>query len=220
LSSQASPGNKLWVDREIPPPLHSLEKARQLLRGCGFSWRQDGSLTDAGGHPVNFSILVNAGNPQQVETATLIQHDLKELGIEVTLDEVEFHTFLNRVFTSYKYEAALMRLADGDADPNSEQNVLTSGGTAHVWCLKPGHSVPPWQQQLDRLMQEQLTAMSYPERKRIYDRVQQILWENAPVIYLISPNILLGAKDRIGNFHPAILENYTLWNAEQLFIRQ
>ena len=220
LSSQASPGNKLWVDRQIPPPVHSVEQARHLLSQCGFKWRPDGSLADSRGNPVNFSILVNAGNPQQVEAATLIQNDLKELGIGVTLDQVEFHTFLNRIFGSYKYEAALMRLADGDADPNSELNVLSSDGSAHVWCLKPGGLPPQWQQELDRLMQEQLTAMNYPERKRIYDRVQRILWENAPVIYLISPHLLVGAKDRIGNFHPAILGNYTLWNAEQLFIKQ
>lgn len=220
LSSQASPGNKLWVDRQIPPPVHSLEKARQLLRQCGFSWRPDGSLTDSRGNPVNFSILVNASNSQQTETATLIQNDLKELGIGVTLDQVEFHTFLNRIFTSYKYEAALMALVDGDADPNSELNVLTSDGGAHIWCLNPAGPLPSWQHELDRLMQAQLTAMNYPERKRIYDRVQQILWENAPVIYLISPHVLVGAKDRIGNFYPAILGNYTLWNAEQLFIRQ
>lgn len=220
LSSQASPGNELWVDRQIPPPVHSTGKARQLLSQCGFRWRPDGSLADSRGNPVNFSILVNASNPQQVETATLIQNDLKELGIGVSLDQAEFHTFLNRIFTSYKYEAALMALVDGDADPNSELNVLTSGGGAHVWCLKPGGPPPAWQQELDRLMQEQLTAMKYPDRKRIYDRVQQILWENAPVIYLISPHVLVGAKDRIGNFHPAILGNYTLWNAEQLFIRQ
>ncbi|HZQ52373.1 MAG TPA: ABC transporter substrate-binding protein [Bryobacteraceae bacterium] len=220
LSSQASPGNKLWVDRQIPAPVHSVEQARRLLSHCGFKWRQDGSLADSRGNPVNFSILVNAGNPQQVEAATLIQNDLKELGIGVSLDQVEFHTFLNRIFTSYKYEAALMRLADGDADPNSELNVLTSNGSAHVWCLKPAGPPPSWQRDLDRLMQEQLTAMNYPERKRIYDRVQQILWENAPVIYLISPHILVGAKDRVGNFRPAILGTYTLWNAEQLFIRQ
>ena len=220
LSSQASPGNKLWIDREIPPPVHSPEKARQLLSQCGFRWRPDGSLADWQGNPVSFSILVNAGNPQQVETATLIQNDLKELGIAVSLDQADFHTFLNRIFTSYKYEAALMALVDGDADPNSELNVLSSDGGAHVWCLKPGGPAPPWQRELDRLMQEQLTAMKYLERKKMYDRVQQILWENARVIYLISPDILVGAKDRVGNFHPAILGNYTLWNAEQLFIKQ
>ncbi|HEY1217049.1 MAG TPA: hypothetical protein VGE93_25770, partial [Bryobacteraceae bacterium] len=53
-----------------------------------------------------------------------------------------------------------------------------------------------------------------------YDRVQDLVRENVPMVFLISPHILLGAKDRVGNFRPAVLPNYALWNAEEIFIRQ
>jgi hypothetical protein len=36
---------------------------------------------------------------------------------------------------------------------------------------------------------------------------------------LASPNILAGAKNSIGNFHPAVLEPYVLWNVEQLYLK-
>jgi hypothetical protein len=39
------------------------------------------------------------------------------------------------------------------------------------------------------------------------------------MIFLASPDILVGAKNTIANFHPAVLEPYTLWNVEQLFFR-
>jgi hypothetical protein len=39
------------------------------------------------------------------------------------------------------------------------------------------------------------------------------------MIFLASPDILVGAKKNIGNFHPAVLEPYVLWNAEQLYRR-
>jgi len=39
--------------------------------------------------------------------------------------------------------------------------------------------------------------------------VQEILAENQPMIFLASPDILVGAKNTIGNFHPAVLE--TVW---------
>src|SRR5205807_2763366 len=35
-----------------------------------------------------------------------------------------------------------------------------------------------------------------------------------PIVCLASPNLLVGAQENIGNFHPAILEHYALWNAE------
>ncbi len=219
LSVQVTPGNKRWVDHGIPPPARSLERARELLRQAGFGWK-DGALTDSQGQSVRFSIAVNAGNTQQTQMATMIQQDLKELGIEAAVVPLDFRALLDRIFSSFKYEAAIMALADGDADPNSEMNVLSSDGGTHVWSLKSTGPPAGWQREIDRLMQRQLTALNYQERKGIYDRVQELIWKNVPVIFLVSPNILVGAKDRIGNFRPAILRNYTLWNVEQLFIRE
>jgi len=49
--------------------------------------------------------------------------------------------------------------------------------------------------------------------------VQQLIAENLPVIFLATSNVLAGAKGQVGNFHPAILDHYTLWNADQLYLR-
>ena len=58
-----------------------------------------------------------------------------------------------------------------------------------------------------------------PERKRLYDRVQELVAEELPIVPLVSPNVLVGAKDALANFRPAILDHYTLWNADELFWR-
>jgi len=39
------------------------------------------------------------------------------------------------------------------------------------------------------------------------------------MIFLASPDILVGAKNVVGNFHPAVLEPYVLWNVEQLYLK-
>jgi hypothetical protein len=36
------------------------------------------------------------------------------------------------------------------------------------------------------------------------------------MIPLVAPRILVGAKAGLLNFRPAILDHYTLWNAEEL----
>ena len=69
-------------------------------------------------------------------------------------------------------------------------------------------------------MQKQLTVLDFKERKRDFDQVQNLLWRNMPVVFLVSPNVLVGAKNRVGNFHPVIYGDYALWNAEQLFLRR
>jgi len=68
-------------------------------------------------------------------------------------------------------------------------------------------------------MQQQLTTVDYKKRKQLYDRVQQYVAEELPIICIASPNILVGAKNSIGNFRPSILNSYALSNVEQLFWR-
>jgi ABC-type transport system substrate-binding protein len=69
------------------------------------------------------------------------------------------------------------------------------------------------------LMQRQMVTLDYQKRKRLYDRVQLLIAENLPFIFLATPNVLAGAKSQVGNFHPAVLDHYTLWNADQLYLR-
>jgi peptide/nickel transport system substrate-binding protein len=220
LWTHVTPGNKLWVNRTIPQSSRSLAKAREILQKAGFSWSGDGQLIDARNKPVEFSILHRAGNPSLLQMATLIQQDLKEIGIEVALVPLESRTMLDRIFETHEYEAAIMALADGDADPNTERNIWTLQGSTHVWNLTPKHTPLPWEEEIDRLMQRQMIILDYQRRKRLYDRVQKLVWENLPFICLISPDILVGAKQGIGNFRPAILSSYTLWNVEELFFRR
>jgi hypothetical protein len=71
---------------------------------------------------------------------------------------------------------------------------------------------------LDGLMQQQSATLDYKKRKALFDQVQQLESTNLPIIPIVSPNVLVGARRDLGNFHPAILEPHTLWNSEVLFL--
>jgi peptide/nickel transport system substrate-binding protein len=77
----------------------------------------------------------------------------------------------------------------------------------------------PWEREIDQLMNQQMVTLDYHKRKKLYDRVQQIIAEQLPFVFLATPNILAGAKADIGNFQPALLDHYTLWNADQIYLR-
>ena len=112
-----------------------------------------------------------------------------------------------------------MGFGGSDADPNPDIGLLASDGPTHVWHSGENKPSTPWQAEIDQLMQKQLVTLSYPARKKLYDRVQEIIAQQLPFISLASPHILVAAKDDLGNFQPAILEHYTLWNVEELFWR-
>jgi peptide/nickel transport system substrate-binding protein len=218
LWGQVTPGNKLWVDSALPHPQCSLDHAKELLRSAGFSWRSDGTLVDPHGKAVEFSILTSSSNAQRTKMATIVQDDLSQLGMNVHVVPLDFRAMVDRLLNSFDYEAAVMGIASGDADPTSEMNVWVSDGQTHLWNLA-GKPSTPWEAEMDKLMQQQEVTINYAKRKQVYDRVQEIVWQNLPVICLVSPNILVGAKDRVGNFRPAILDPYVLWNVEELYVR-
>lgn len=220
LWGPVTPGNRRWMNTTLAHPPRSLDRARQLLREAGFSWASgDGALLDADGKAVEFSILTSSSNADRTKMATLMQDDLKQLGMRVQVAPLEFRSLIDRVTQTKEYEACLLGLVSGDADPNSDYNVWHSSGATHLWNPSQTHPATEWEAEIDRLMEQQHSAARFEQRKKFYDRVQEILAEKQPMIFLASPDILAGAKNAIGNFHPAVLEPYVLWNVEQLFLR-
>src|SRR3984957_10545499 len=219
LWGNVGPGNKLWINQNIPHPPRSPEIAHQLLKSAGYSWNSAGQLLDPTKRPVEFSIITSSSNSQRMKMATLLQDDLSQLGMQVHVVPLELRAMIDRVFQSFDYEAAVMGLGGGDADPNPEMNVWAFAGTSHLWHLGETQPATGWERELDQLMQQQMVTLDYAKRKQLYDRAQQLIAENLPFIFLGTANILSAASARVGNFHPAILDPYTLWNADELYVR-
>jgi len=172
---------------------------------------------DAEKRAVEFSLATSAGNEERAQIATIIQEDLRQLGIQVTVATIELRSLIDRVTNTRQFEACILSLGGGDADPNAEMNVWLSSGGMHLWNPKQKQPGTPWETELDLLMNRQLLTRSYPERKKMFDRVQEIEREEAPIISLVSPGILVAANPGLRNFRPAVLDHYTLWNAEYLY---
>ena len=219
LWSHVSPGYQYWYNDQVPQPDRSLETARQLLAGAGFTWQGD-RLLDPSGEAVEFSIITGSSNTMRLEAATLVQEDLRQLGMEVTVVPLEHRAVVQRLLGSKDYDACLMELGGGDADPNPQINTLLSSGGLHVWRIGQAEPATAWEAEIDDLMQRQLTVMDRAERKRLFDRVQVIMAENAPLVFLASPHVLVGAKRALGNFRPAVMPHNTLWNVDELFWRE
>ena len=219
LWGPVTPGNKRWRHAGLPQPAQSPTRARSLLAAAGFSWNRDGALVDSSGKPVEFSIITPASNTERVQMATIVQDDLKQLGIKVQVAPLEFRSLVDRVLNSRQFDAAIMALGGGDADPNAELNVWLSSGGMHLWNPNQAQPATPWEAEIDALMRKQLGILRFDRRKDLYDRVQQILAENAPMVFLASPNVVVAARKWVGNFSPSVLAPNTLWNVATLFHR-
>jgi len=213
-------GNKPWIDTKITIPARSPERARQILAADGFRWDSAGSLLDPGGGPVAFSILTSNNNPERLQMAGLIQDDLKQIGMRVNVIQLEFRSLVERVQRTHEFESALLALAGPDADPNPDMAAWLSSGGNHLWNPHQPSPATPWEAEIDNLMRRQIVTRNYSARKRMFDRVQEILAEYQPMVALVTPHVLAGARKDLGNFRPAILEPNTLWNIDQLYWRK
>ena len=219
LWGHVPPGNKLWVNRSLPKPPRSLDRARERLRSAGFSWNASGALVDKDGQPVDFTIVTNTGNTERMQIATIIQDDLKQIGIRVGVVTLELRALLQRVLTTHDYDACVLALGAADGDPSSEMNVWLSSGGTHLWNPEQAAPATPWEAEIDTLMRRQLAVREPQERKRLYDRVQELVAENLPVISLVSPSVLAGTTKGLANLRPTIFDHHALWNVDELFWR-
>lgn len=223
LWGPVTPGNRRWVNTAIPHSPRSLERSRVLLKEAGFSWAAnsngESTLIAQDGKPVEFSILTSSSNADRTKMTTLIQDDLKHLGMHVQIVPLEFRSLIDRVTQTKEYDACVLGLVSPDADPNVDINVWLSSAGTHLWNPSQPHASTAWEAEIDRLMEQELATPGYEQRKKLYDRVQEILTEQQPMIFLAGPDILVGTKNSLANVHPAVLEPYVLWNVEQLYFR-
>lgn len=212
LAHHVTPGNRAWV---VPgaPPRQDPAGARALLAQAGF--RLDaGTLRDAQGRAVEFNLAVNAANTAHQQLATILQADLRALGISLRIVPLEFRSLVDRVLKSLDYDAALMALGSGDADPNAEMNVWLADGSMHVWNLDAAKSPLPWELEIDRLMKQQRVTRDPARRRDLYGQVQRLVAGHLPVIALVSPHLLVAHQAGLRGVRPGLTPPYALWNIE------
>jgi peptide/nickel transport system substrate-binding protein len=217
-----SPGNRSWIATDIPRTEYDLEKARTLLREAGFTWRgAEGAqeLVDSKGNRVEFTLIVPVENQPRVEMATVIQEDLAKLGIKMQSAPIEFQALTQRWSQSYDYDAVLLGLSVTDPDPSSYTTLLQSTSGNHQWYPKQSKPATEWEARIDQLDTEQSHEVDPARRKALFRDIQVIMAEQLPLIPIVARHIASATNTRVGNYRPGTLMPYSLWNAEELFIK-
>ena len=212
-----SPANKFWFNNRLKPQAYSSEAALKALQDEGFRM-ENGALKDKDGNQVVFSIITNSGNKYRERMAVLIQDDLQKIGIHVNVVTLDFPSLIERMTQTFDYEAILLGLTNVDLDPNGEMNVWLSSSENHQWNPQQKTPETPWEAEIDRLMRAQASSSDAKKRKDAFDRVQEIVVEQEPFIFLINKNALSAVSTSVHGAAPVILSPQTFWNAERLTV--
>jgi peptide/nickel transport system substrate-binding protein len=213
-----SPANKFWFNAKLKPMVYSPDAALKMLQGDGFRF-ENSRLKDKDGNPIVFSIITNSGNKYRERMATMIQEDLEKIGVKVNVVTLDFPSLLDRMSQTFDYEAVLLGFTNAGLDPNEQMNVWLSSSENHQWNPQEKSPETSWEAEIDRLMRLQ-AASSIPEkRKEAFDRVQEIVVEQEPFIYLVNRNALSAVALNVHDARPVILVPQTYWNADRLSVR-
>jgi peptide/nickel transport system substrate-binding protein len=187
----------------------------KALGAAGF-YRREGKLYDSAGNPVEFSMVTNSGNKSRARIASLIQQDLGKIGIRVNIVSLDFPALIERISRTYSYEACLLGLVNMDPDPNGQMNVWLSSAANHQWNPRQKSPETPWEAEIDRLMRAQAASLEFEKRRASFNRVQELVSEQVPFIYLVTKNTLLAVDPRVQNLVPSPLIPQLLGNVNQL----
>ena len=210
-----SPANRFWFDAGLKPHRYDPKEALDRLGKAGFRL-QDGQLYDAQSHAVEFSIITNAGNQAREKIAQMIQQDLKAIGIRLNVVKLDYSAIIDRISQSFDYESCLLGLTNVDLDPDAQMNVWLSSASNHQWNPNQVSPATPWEAEIDRLMQAQGSELNPAKRKAYFDKVQEIVSQEVPFLYLVTRNALVAVSPSLQNANPSVLRPQAVWNIEML----
>lgn len=157
---------------------YDVEKAKALLAEAGF--------------PDGFSTSITISDSQQrIDTAEILQNQLKAVGIDLKVNVLENATYLDKIVANdFDMFALGWTTTTGDADYGLYETFHTGMPT---WSNTTQYSNP----ELDKYLDAGRATVDEAARKEAYLQAQKILVEEAPEIYLWNGEEILAARDNV-----------------------
>ncbi len=187
---------------------HDMAKARALLAEAGWKANDDGVLVDTHGQPFAFELLTNQGNDERKKVAEIVQASLKDLGIHVDIRVIEWASFLKEYIKKRRFDAIILGWGIG-LDPD-QYEIWHSSKTGPDELNHISYTNP----EVDALLEQGRRSCRQAERKTYYDRLQAILAEDQPIVFLYFRDALPVVSSRVRGIVPApngIRYNFNEW---------
>jgi peptide/nickel transport system substrate-binding protein len=217
-----TPSNKEWYNESTQPKRpYDPEKARELLKEIGIMDRNgDGKVSDAEGHPIKFRLTVSSSNDIRVNMGNFIRDNLAKVGIEVTLEPVEFNILQTKLLNTRDFDGAIGNWQAGvPPDPVEDKNSILPSGISYYAFPRQKQPSTDWEKKLSDLILASSNTLDLPTRQKFFWEAMQIWSEQLPEIDLMTPKLFVAAKNRIGNLKPSVLATFTYWNIDELYLK-
>ncbi len=204
-----------WAYKEIKPYQYDKAKAVKLLSDIGFTKDKNGMLLYKG-QQFEINIITNQGNKARELTAQIIQEQLKQIGLKVNVRILEWSTFINQYVNEKNFDALILGWNTA-VDPDqyslwhSEQ---TNKGQYNFMSYK--------NKEVDSLLVKGRSTFDKSKRIKAYHRIQDIMRDDIPCIFLYYPENLVAIHKRFNGVELApagIGWNFNKWRVNKKDIK-
>jgi len=183
-------------------------RARALLAEAGWKATDKDGILVKDGKRFSFTIITNQGNKLREKCAEIIQKNLKGIGIDVQIRIVEWAAFLKEFVHKKNFDALILGMGIS-RDPDS-YNLWHSSKTGPAEL----NHISFKNAEVDALLEKGRGTFDQEERRKTYWRLQEILAEEQPEVFLYVADALPIVAARFRGIVPApagISYNFIKW---------
>lgn len=171
---------QLWFfNPHVVPFSYNPEHAKALLDAEGWKVGPDG-IRERHGKRFSFTIITNNGNDIRKDIATLVQDNLKKIGIEVKIEIYEWAVFLKKA-------------QSGDFDATALGWALSNSYDQYpIWHSSESHAdatnyIGYKNNNVDRLLTKIQAEYDHEKIIQLAGELQQIIYNDQPYLFLFVP---------------------------------
>jgi len=197
-----------WYDSNVHQYPYDPGKARKLLAEAGWTDKNADGILVKNGVPFKFDLLLAQGSDEGRKVGEIIQASLKDLGVQVEIRVIEWAALLKEYIKKRNFEATI--LAWGVTPDPDQYDIWHSSKTSPDELNRIGYANP----EADELLEKGRSTCVEADRKKYYDRLQEVLAEDQPIVFLYFRDGLPVVSSRIRGIVPSpqgINYNFNEW---------
>jgi peptide/nickel transport system substrate-binding protein len=180
---------------DVPEYPYDPERARELLAEAGYP----------DGFAVEFWVPASGSGMQQpVAMGTVIQDYLSRVGIQASIQQFEWGTYLDRVIVPIEEADSVpamfqMSWIGDNGDPDNFLYILLSGDQFPPFGFNLGYYANP---EVDAILREARTTTDQEQRVTLYEEAQRLIMADMPVVPVDHETQIVIHRSEIQGFVP------------------
>jgi peptide/nickel transport system substrate-binding protein len=196
------PSKKRAYNSNISPYEHNLEKAKALLEKAGWKNTNEDETVDKTINGKKTELILNFvinANDERKAIALMFKEEAKKVGITLNISVLDWAVFMGKCI-NHEFDVMYFRSTSGPPPDDLKQMFYTerTNGDGSNFCNFSNTET-------DVLIDSIRVEIDEVKRNKMYLRIQKILHEEVPMIFLFAPTEHIAISKKFENAYPSII---------------